>query len=237
MVKEIISFLEKIKFFTLHVTTVGCSSLNLICRLSHILLGHLSRHLPSWFCTHFLSCQTQATCLASGANLSLSTLLLETFNWCSSPRLRDCMRSSLFWDLRRHRFIVRYQHFRTTCKWLTRVDNYESMPCKSQKSEDVIYTTAEAWNHVKILCFKMMLEKWHSKTVIVVQQNVVSWQWSVKISWRYYDTKGTEVKIFILFIFLKCLRSLSLDWCLVWVVNSAGNAIRLLSLILNSSPA
>ena len=33
----------------------------------------------------------------------------------------------------------------------TSVNNYQSTPCVIQKSEDLIYTAAEAWNHAKLI--------------------------------------------------------------------------------------
>ena len=136
--------------------------------LSRILFDHLIIHLPWLFRTHCLFFQTQATYLASGANLFLSALFLETGNWRSSLTLRDCMRSLLFWDVTGHvgnylptfwdNLLIPssrvkigltgcFEALMTTHLWHV----------ASLKSKHVIYTAVKAWNHTKRLYFCIML--------------------------------------------------------------------------------
>ena len=176
MVKEVISFLEKIKPFCLQVATVYYSLLNFMY-VCHVLFSdHLSRHLPWLFCTHCLFFQTQATCLARGADFLLSTLFLETGNWSFSLRLRDCMRSLLFWDVKRcvgsylptfwDNLLIPSSRVKigligcsetlmTTHLWHVAL----------LKSKHLIYTAVKAWNHTKRLYFKMMLKMGHRNTI------------------------------------------------------------------------
>jgi hypothetical protein len=177
MVKEVISFLENIKLFDLFAGgNYGLQFIKFHVCLSCILFDHLIRHLPWLFCTHSLFFQTQATYLANGANLFLSALFLETGNWGSPLRLRDCMRSLLFWDVTRHvgSYVPMFWHnllIPSSRVKIGLISCFETSMTThlwhvaSLKSKHLIYTAVKAWNHTKRLYFKMMLKEGQCKTV------------------------------------------------------------------------
>ena len=174
MVKEVISFLEKIKLTLFAGGNCRLQFIEFHMSLSRIIFVLLSIHHPWLFCTHCLFFHAQDTYLASGANLFLSALFLEAGNWSSSLRLRDCMRSLLFWDVTQ----------RVGSYLPTFWDNLPSSRVKigligcsetsmtthlwhvaSLKSKHLIYIAMEVWNHTKRLYFKMMSKMGHRKTV------------------------------------------------------------------------
>ena len=108
--------------------------------------------------------------------------ILLSFSW---PSIRDWIfrliflkfftkffkRSSLFWVVTLHRSVVIYRRFGTICRphlqcasRPRRITN--NLRCvTTQKSEDLIYFAAEAWNHAKFVPTTMRFMKFCSVTV------------------------------------------------------------------------